>query len=353
MCPAYRRGMKPFLPNERTTTSRVRPLVRTIIANGRGPMAADQVAKDLWPDDRDTQAIIEKGVVTLAPYAALGRTNISTLIDILGPMSAAGAVLRHAIQVTFEQGGNTVAVPNSAATSTNAVFIAQGAPIPPIQLTFDAATMVPKKMALAFGMTREIVEGTNCEPFTTAVLHEKTSLGLDTIFFDSTAADTTRPQGVRYNVAAITAAAAGAGAMVADLAALVAAVAAQAVTMQNIILVASPNVVAKILLTVPNLPFKLFASAGLGASNVVLALATNTIVAAVEDIRVEVSKEATFHFEDTTPAPLSAVGTPNTVAAPVRSLYQTDCVAVRLVAHLNWVQRTASGGVAWIENVNW
>jgi hypothetical protein len=68
--------------------------------------------------------------------------------------------------------------------------------------------------------------------------------------------------------------------------------------------------------------------------------------------RIEVSKEAVFHSEDTLPLAISATGEPNTIAAPVRSLWQTDCVAVRLIMQVAFGLR-ANNGVAWTENVTW
>ena len=37
-----------------------------------------------------------------------------------------------------------------------------------------------------------------------------------------------------------------------------------------------------------------------------------------------------LHMEDTAPLAICTAGSPNTVAAPARSLWQTDCIAVRL-----------------------
>jgi Phage capsid family len=64
------------------------------------------------------------------------------------------------------------------------------------------------------------------------------------------------------------------------------------------------------------------------------------------------SDVATLHEEDTTPLPLASTGTPNTVAAPMRSLFQTNSAALRAVWGLDWnLMRTAAvqvlTGVAW------
>ena len=68
--------------------------------------------------------------------------------------------------------------------------------------------------------------------------------------------------------------------------------------------------------------------------------------------RFDVSDQATLHQEDTTPLPISTVGTPNTVAAPVRNLFQTDCLAIRMLMDINFGLRR-TGVVAWTQTMTW
>jgi hypothetical protein len=65
-----------------------------------------------------------------------------------------------------------------------------------------------------------------------------------------------------------------------------------------------------------------------------------------------VSDQATLHMEDTTPLAIGTVGSPNTVAAPTRSLYQTDCIAIRMIMDVTW-GLTRTGTVAWTETMTW
>jgi len=67
--------------------------------------------------------------------------------------------------------------------------------------------------------------------------------------------------------------------------------------------------------------------------------------------RFAVSNEATLH-EDDAPGPISTVGTPNVVAAPIRSLFQTDSMAIRLSLYVTWVMRR-TGMVASVSPVIW
>jgi hypothetical protein len=68
--------------------------------------------------------------------------------------------------------------------------------------------------------------------------------------------------------------------------------------------------------------------------------------------RFAVSTEATLHEEDTTPLAIGTAGTPNVVAAPTRSLFQTDAVAIRMVLYVTWAMRR-TGMVQTIANVDW
>ena len=68
--------------------------------------------------------------------------------------------------------------------------------------------------------------------------------------------------------------------------------------------------------------------------------------------RFAVSNEATLHEEDTTPLAIGTAGAPATVAAPARSLFQTDSVAIRLTLYVTWVMRR-TGMVQWQTGTNW
>jgi hypothetical protein len=80
--------------------------------------------------------------------------------------------------------------------------------------------------------------------------------------------------------------------------------------------------------------------------------AADFVSVGAEAPRFEISDSAVIHEEDTAPLPITAPGAPPTVAAPVRSLWQTDSLAIRLVLPLNWdIRRT--GVVSWVQGVSW
>jgi hypothetical protein len=65
----------------------------------------------------------------------------------------------------------------------------------------------------------------------------------------------------------------------------------------------------------------------------------------------DTSDQATLHMDDN-PSHISAAGTPNTVAANVRSLWQSGLVAVRLILSASWALRSGSA-IASVNDATW
>ena len=64
----------------------------------------------------------------------------------------------------------------------------------------------------------------------------------------------------------------------------------------------------------------------------------------------ETSDQATLHMEDTTPLPVvDGVGT---VAQPVRSMFQTDSIAIKMTLGLDW-RIYRQGGIQVLTGVDW
>ena len=102
--------------------------------------------------------------------------------------------------------------------------------------------------------------------------------------------------------------------------------------------------------TLGNWPFIESATVPLGT--VILVDAADFVTVGAEGPRLEMSDQATLHYEDTNPQDLVQAGSPPVVAAPQKSLFQTDSLALRLVMFLNWIQRR-SGTVVFAQNVTW
>jgi hypothetical protein len=91
------------------------------------------------------------------------------------------------------------------------------------------------------------------------------------------------------------------------------------------------------------------------------AIAAGTVIACIPSAiasgydgapQIEVSKNATVHFEDTTPAAIGTPGSPNIVAAPTRSLLQQELIGVKLRVKCAWAS-LQPGAVNFMTGVKW
>jgi hypothetical protein len=68
--------------------------------------------------------------------------------------------------------------------------------------------------------------------------------------------------------------------------------------------------------------------------------------------KISAARDATLHLDDTTALAIGTAGTPNSVAAPTISNFQTDTIALRVILDAAWTLR-ASAAVAWMTTVTW
>src|SRR5213078_4565466 len=86
------------------------------------------------------------------------------------------------------------------------------------------------------------------------------------------------------------------------------------------------------------------------APGLVIALDVNGLVFSVGEPALDTSRETVLLMDDAA-GPLSTVGTPNnTGAAPLRSLWQTDSIGMRLVLPTSWATRVP---VSWLTATAW
>jgi len=65
---------------------------------------------------------------------------------------------------------------------------------------------------------------------------------------------------------------------------------------------------------------------------------------------IETSEQAALNFDDTTPVNIVTGGTAG--AGLTKSLWQTDCIGVRMTLTVSWGPR-CDGAVAWTSSVVW
>jgi hypothetical protein len=286
------------------------------------------------------------------------------------PRSAIYPVLqRLGSSFTFGRDGQ-IKVPSRAATpKINGSFVGEGQPIPVRKAGLTSITLTPKKMAVISTMTKEMSEHStpSIESVIRQAMNEDTAEAIDIALIDNVAADAIRPAGLLNGLTTLTPAASGTQfeKMVADINTLAAPITA-ARGGQSLTMLMNPAQKRKMSWAVaPNGTFvfstvengvvrdlTVVASTTVPAARVIMLDANEFATATGDTPQYDVSDVATIHEEDTTPLPISATGTPNTVAAPVRSLWQTASIGVRMILPMNWTMRRASM-VTFMDGVTW
>jgi hypothetical protein len=136
-------------------------------------------------------------------------------------------------------------------------------------------------------------------------------------------------------------------AVIEDVAALAAAIAAANVDPNDMIVIASPRQ-AEVLRNSPGLSRTVYASLAL-ADKTICGFAPAAIASAFAEPVIETSKEAVLHMESATPTDITG-GTPSP-AVPVRSVFQTDMIALRCRAKATWA--LVAPGAAMITATSW
>jgi HK97 family phage major capsid protein len=243
--------------------------------------------------------------------------------------------------------------------------------IPVRQGAFSSQTLTPKKVAVISTWTREMND--HSIPAIEGLLREAvqvdTAVAIDTVLIDANPATTIRPAGLLNGVGATSATAGGGlAALIGDLKALTQALMASTYgNVRSPVWLMNPgDLISASLTSAANtgiFPFRdeitrgtlggipYVKSVTMPLHQMVLVDAADFVVIGGDAPRLEISDQATLHMEDTAPLDLVA-GSPAVVAAPQKSLFQTDSLALRMVMPLNWVQRRA-GTIAWTQTMTW
>jgi HK97 family phage prohead protease/HK97 family phage major capsid protein len=312
-------------------------------------------------------------MTTVTGWAAeLAQTVYTEMMPLLMPKAVFTRLAARGLALNFGRAGK-ISIPTRSRTPTIAgSFVGEGLPIPVRQGAFTSQLLTPKKMAVITTWTREMDE--HSTPAIEGVLRDAiqvdTSVAIDSVLLDANPATVIRPAGLLNGVAALTATAGGGlNALVGDIKQLGAALVSSLYgNIRTPVWLMNPGEVLSIGLASAAgtgvFPFKeeigrnsllnipVIDSSSVPSKTVILIDAADFVSVGGEGPRFEMSDQATLHMEDTTPAELVAAGSPGVVAAPQRSLFQTDSLALRMILPLNWVQRRP-GTVAWVQNVTW
>jgi HK97 family phage major capsid protein len=340
-------------------------------------ISLDHALRDLYANDEATGIILRAAVnpaqTTVAGWAAeLVQTANGAFLDrliadsIYGPLSGIGS--------RYDLGRNgSLKVPVRANTPRAAgAWVGEGAPKPVKRIGLSSVTLSPHKMAVITTFTEEMALYSTpaIEGLLRKAMADDTRESLDGYLIDSVAASATRPAGLLNGVTPITAASTGTSIekIVADINALIAPMEA-AGGGGNIVLLMNPAQARRLGMAQTVTGDFAFADQAQAASKfgvgriissttvpagTVIAVDADWFATATGDApRFAVSNEATLHEEDTNPLPLvtGAQGS-GVVASPMRSLFQTDSIAIRLSLYVTW-SMVRPGMVQVVNSVGW
>jgi HK97 family phage major capsid protein len=321
------------------------------------------------------RAAVNPANTTVATWAAeLVQTDTMPFLDRLIPDSIFLPLANMGARYTFGNAG-ILKIPVRGGGPSNLLagnWTAEGGAKPVKRASFTTVSLAPNKLSVISTFTEEMAtySAQAIEQIIRQAMSDDTSIALDSYLIDNVAFSAgVRPAGLLNGVTPITASilTPASAAMIADLKALVGALVA-AGGGRSIAIIVNPLQALSLGLVQTTTGDFLFAdkeqvgakflgarfivSATCPAGRVIAVDAADFAVAQGDQPRFAVSTDATLHEEDTTPLALSATGSPNVVAAPMRSLFQTDAVAVRMSLYVSWVMRRA-GMVQTIAAVTW
>jgi HK97 family phage prohead protease/HK97 family phage major capsid protein len=335
----------------------------------------DEIRRMVYGEDEQTKAMLEWSVraatapamTTVTGWAAeLVQTLFASFMETLMPKSVYPRLSAKGLTLTFGRNGK-ISIPTRAITPSIAgSFVGEGQPIPVRQGAFTAQTLTPKKMAVITTWTREIDEQSvpAIEGLLRNAIQEDTAISLDTVLLDNGAATLIRPAGILNGVASLTPTAGGGfTALVGDIKQVSGALlTATKGNVRSPVWLMNPQQVMSAGLTpapgVGAFPFQdqinngnlqgwPIIDSGTVPLGTVIALDAADFTSVGGDApRFEISDQATLHMEDTTPADVGGSVT------PVKSMWQTDSLALRLILPVNWTIRRP-GVVAWVQGVTW
>ncbi|MDX0230257.1 phage major capsid protein [Sinorhizobium meliloti] len=318
------------------------------------------------------KAAVNPAMTTVPDWAGdLAQEAIADFMDLLRPVSIYPQLANRGVRITFGANGS-IRIPSRLANPNLAgSFIAEGDPIPVRRLGLTSIVLTPKKMAVISTFTREMAMHSTpqIETLIRDAMVEDTAMVIDTILLDANPATTTRPAGLLNGATAVTPTdETDPLAMMADIKKLISAIITNTGgRVRNIVVLINPRQALAIVTqqtTTGDFVFEglaelgnrvniSFIESGAVPDMTVVALDASDFVTVTGDTpEFDVSDQATLHMEDTAPLPIVGGGATPVTASPVRSLWQTASIGIRMIWDMNWAMRRP-GMVSYVENVTW
>lgn len=349
----------------------VRAGVVQLLAHASGK-TVERILDERYPGHEATAAVTRTAIgiatTTTSGWASqLVETATAEFLALLPPTSVYPVLRSMGVGLSFGSMSGNIKIPFSSSTTALAGgFVLEGDPIPVGRMTLDSLTLTPHKFGIIIPMTKEVMRYTNpaLEAIVRSELLARTAIKLDTLLMDTTVGSATRPAGLLYGVSAVASGYAGGDykAFLEDMKALLAPFDTANAGRSLALLMNPAQARAVRMMEGPNnsgfgwanqflSDFRIVASTSV-TSGRIIAIDTADFVTGTGDTPLfETSDQATIHMDDS-PSAISATGSPNTVAAPIRSMFQTNSVALKMTLDVTWAMRR-SGMIQWINGTSY
>lgn len=309
----------------------------------------------VYADDKLVAAIVERGAAPIATTTGAGfaaelvQNLVGDFIGTLAPLSAAAAIISRGVSVPMPGAGRLSIPAREGAPSTAVAWVGEGQPIPVrVYQLNDDTVLSPRKFGFIVGVSRELAKRANGEGVIRQLMREDAAATLDGAYFSTAAGDATTHPGMLNGVTAGTGFAGGdRTAIEADLSTLSDAVAANG--SGEVIFVTSPKRAARFKIIAPEISREVTMLPS-------LAVADDRILAVDPlswahgfgtDFDIDASEGAVMHMSDD-PDPI----VDGSAADPVRSMWQTASLALRLIGDVAFAARRPNA-VAYVDGVTW
>lgn len=340
----------------------VRPAVhfrRAVFAAVRSAMGKGDAFSILarFPDAEIAQMVLSRGSVaaattTQAGWAAeLAHSAFRDYLVSLAPESAAARLIE--LGIAAKLGTERLAVyPVRTGGPTALAWVAESGAIPVgVRPTGQVQVGPTRKLTSLVVWSHELDRKSDASDVFQQMLREDVGTSLDAAYFSTSPGSSSAHAGLLAGLSPLSASTSGGkAAMFADLFALITAVSAGG--SGRVLIVVNPVLAALIPLVAPDNKLEVLASAAVPANRVIAIDPLALLHATDQTPDIDVASDTALHMENANPTQISAPGTPNAVAAPVVSLYQTAQLAARVLFEVAFAKRRANA-VAYIDGINW
>lgn len=305
-----------------------------------------EVAQKLFPKDRAALAFVTRDATDLGTSdgwgAPLFGAGVQDFLGTLTPYSVIASLMSKGITASFESSPD-MSFPARSTNPAEYGLVTEGGPIPARAASLASVTLTVGKIGGLIAISGTLAKHANGQAVVETLVREDAGRSLDAAYLS------TATGGLLHGVTPIIPdVAEGREAMLNDLAAVTSAAAANG--SGNVSIIASPSRFAKIRVLAPNFDLPLFASIAVPTNRLVAIDATALVHGFGSNPEIAASNASVVHM-DTDPSQIIAAGP--TLASPVRSMFQTNGVAVKCMLDIAFGKRTSTC-TAYIDDIaNW